>query len=72
VGSVYADNANTITAPGYQLLDLFASYRVTKNATLTARVRNATDKLYVSNATGTPLFIFGEPRSFELSLRATY
>jgi len=72
VGSVYADNANTITAPGYQLLDLFASYRVTKNATVTARVRNATDKLYVSNATGTPLFIFGEPRSFELALRATY
>ena len=72
VGSVYADNANTVTAPGYQLWDLFASYKLNKSTTLTARVRNVTDKLYVSNATGFPLFIFGEPRSFEVSLRAAF
>lgn len=72
VGSTYADNANTVSAPGYQLLDLFASHRVHRNATLTLRVRNATDRLYVSNATGAPMFILGEPRSIEASVRATF
>jgi len=72
VGSVYADNANTVTAPGYQLLDLFASYKLTNKTTLTGRIRNVADKLYVSNATGFPMFIFGEPRSIEVSLRAAF
>ena len=72
VGSVYSNAANVLTAPGYQLLDLFASYKLNRNTSLTARVRNATDKLYVSNVTGNALYIFGEPRSVELALRASF
>jgi iron complex outermembrane receptor protein len=47
VGSRFGDTANTIQAPGYTTLDLFGSYKLDKNTTLTARLRNATDILYV-------------------------
>jgi iron complex outermembrane receptor protein len=72
VGSRFGDTANTIQAPGYTTLDLFGSYKLDKNTTLTARLRNATDKLYVSYIAGTPMFIFGEPRSFELAVRSSF
>jgi iron complex outermembrane receptor protein len=72
VGSRYGDTANTIKAPSYEVLDIFSSYDLDRNTKLTARLRNATDNRYVSHIVGTPMYIFGEPRSFELVIRSSF
>lgn len=70
VGKVYADNANTQTWAAYTLLDLGMSYEVSRHATLTARVRNVTDKVYALNV-GTQAYL-GAPRTAELALRLRF
>ncbi|WP_370678627.1 TonB-dependent receptor [Comamonas sp. GB3 AK4-5] len=70
VGKVYADNANTQTWGAYTLLDLGLRYQLSRNATLTARVRNVTDKVYALNV-GTQAYL-GAPRTAELALRLRF
>lgn len=72
VGKVYGDIANTLTAPGYTLLDLGLAYRFNKSVSLSARVRNATDKVYASYVSLTPMFTLGEPRAADLTLRVNF
>lgn len=72
VGSVWGDNANTLKVDGYSLFDAQVSYKVNRNTSIVARGRNLADKEYVRFATGTPMFIYGEPRSFDIALRATF
>jgi len=67
VGSVYADNANTLKAPAYTLLGTFARYRLDEHTTLTGRVRNLTDQLYAKQAYGLQYYA-GAPRTFELAV----
>ncbi|RYF75540.1 MAG: TonB-dependent receptor, partial [Comamonadaceae bacterium] len=71
VGSVYADAANTLRWPAYTLLDLGLSYQVNRHTALTARVRNATDRVYAANA-GSTLVYLGAPRSADLALRVNF
>ena len=72
VGRVYADNANMLSVPGYDVWDWYVSYKVRKDTTLALRIRNLADKDYVMNVTGSPLLIYGEPRSIDLSVRASF
>lgn len=69
VGKVYADAANTVSAPGYTIYDLGFSYRIDRTLSLGGRIRNLTDKVYAANVTGTPMYYLGEPRSADLTLR---
>jgi iron complex outermembrane receptor protein len=72
VGDRYADNANRIRVPAYATFDAALSWSFGPRASLTARVRNLTDKEYVSWATGTPLYILGAPRTFLMELATTF
>ena len=72
VSSMYGDNANTIKAPGYTLLDFGLDYKHSKNLAFRASLRNATNKVYASNVPPTPMFYLGEPRSFDLSMRFNF
>ena len=72
VSSVYANSANTTSAPGYTLLGASLGYRVSRNLSLTARVNNLADKVYAANVTGTPMMYLGAPRTFELGLAARF
>ncbi len=72
VGQVYGDAANTVSAPAYTVFDAGLSYRIDKTFTLSARVRNLTDKLYATAVTGTPMFYLGEPRATDITLRASF
>lgn len=72
VGKTYANAANTVWAPSYVTLDAALAHRIDRNFTVTARVRNLTDKVYASNVTGTPMYYLGAPRSIELSLQARF
>ena len=47
-------------------------YRIDKTFTLSARVRNLTDKRYATAVTGTPMFYLGEPRAADITLRASF
>ncbi|MDO4768820.1 MAG: TonB-dependent receptor [Brachymonas sp.] len=72
VSSVYGDNANTIKAPAYTLLDFGLDYNYSKNLKFRANLRNATNKLYANNITHSRMFYLGEPRSFDVSMRLNF
>ncbi|MFK0310940.1 TonB-dependent receptor [Pseudomonas sp. NPDC090233] len=67
VGSVYADNANTLKAPAYTLFGAFARYRLDEHTTVTGRVRNLTDEVYAKQAYGLQYYM-GAPRTFEVAV----
>ena len=67
VGSVYADNANTLKAPAYTLFGTFARYRLDEHTTITGRVRNLTDEVYAKQAYGLQYYM-GAPRTFEVAV----
>lgn len=71
VGRVYADAANTTWAPAYTVFDAALSHRISRNVSVTGRVRNLADKVYAANATPT-MYYLGAPRSFELTLQARF
>lgn len=71
VGKVYADAANTVHWPSYTLLDLGLAWRIDRSATLTARVRNATDRIYAANVTSAMAYL-GAPRTVDLALRVAF
>jgi len=71
VGAVYADATNTQSWPGYTLVDLGMSYRINRNVQLTARLRNATDKVYASSVRSTMVYL-GAPRTADLALRVSF
>jgi iron complex outermembrane receptor protein len=65
VGERFADNANTIRAPDYTLLDAFVTYAPTGFINITLRGRNLTDATYAIASYGPTQFILGEPRAIE-------
>lgn len=67
VGSVYADNANSLKAPAYDLFGAFARYRLDEHTTVTGRVRNLTDEVYAKQAYGLQYYM-GPPRTFEVAV----
>ncbi|MDA7417380.1 TonB-dependent receptor [Xenophilus arseniciresistens] len=71
VGAVYADAANTQRWSAYTLLDLGLSYQFNRHTTLTARVRNATDRVYALNVGGTQAYL-GAPRTADVALRLNF
>lgn len=72
VSSRYGNTANTISDSAYVLYGAFASYRLQKNSSLIARVRNLTDKVYAASITGSPMFYLGAPRTFEVALQSSF
>jgi len=68
-GHMYTDNANEIRINGFTTLDAAVSYRM-RNALLTFRVRNLTDKLYATwVGRATSQVLLAPRRTFELSAR---
>jgi iron complex outermembrane receptor protein len=70
----FGNIANTMLLKSYTLLDLYASYRVSRHVSLTARVNNATDKTYAQWAdTNYPSQLqLGAPVSYEIGLVAHF
>lgn len=73
VDSRYVDDGNAEKMPEYTVFDASLNWMATDELTLTARIKNLTDEEdyviapYVSNQ-----WIFGDPRSYELSLRYSF
>lgn len=71
VGSAYANAANTLRWPAYTLVDLGLRYQLHRNAELTARLRNATDRIYAANV-GSNMAYLGAPRRFDVALNLRF
>jgi iron complex outermembrane receptor protein len=71
VGKVYADAPNTQYWPSYTLVDVALGWRIDRSATLTARIRNLTDKVYASTVSSTSAYL-GPPRTADLTLRVAF
>lgn len=74
LGDRFGNTANTLVLKGYALVDLYATYRLDRNLSLSARVNNATNKFYAQWADiNYPSQIqVGAPISYEIGLVAHF
>lgn len=70
VDKVYGNAANTTWWPSYTLVDLGLAWKINKTTSLTARVRNATDKVYAASV-GSMAYL-GAGRTADLTLQASF
>lgn len=63
-------DASNLTVSGYMLANLMARVQVTQQVQLSVNVNNLTDRTYYRQYGFYDGLIFGEPRSFSVSLRA--
>ena len=63
-------DATNLTVGGYTLVNLMARYQVTDNIQISANVTNLTDKTYYRQYGFYDGLIYGEPRSYSVTLRA--
>jgi iron complex outermembrane recepter protein len=69
----YTDDQNTAVLPAYTVVDAAVSWIVNSNTVIALRGRNLTDeKDYVLSEYVTNQWVFGDPRSYELSLRYSF
>ncbi|RYF62704.1 MAG: TonB-dependent receptor, partial [Comamonadaceae bacterium] len=66
VGRIQADAANTRFWPAYTLVDIGLAWKLSPTATLTGRVRNATDRIYAGEARNAQVYL-GEPRTLDVA-----
>ncbi|MCY1382338.1 TonB-dependent siderophore receptor [compost metagenome] len=68
-GPMYTDNANQIRINGFTTVDAAVSYRL-KNALLSFRVRNLTDRLYATwTGRAASQVLLAPRRTFEVSAK---
>lgn len=63
-------DASNLTVGGYTLVNLMARYQVTKEIQISANVNNLTDKTYYRQYGFYDGLIYGDPRSYSVTLRA--
>jgi iron complex outermembrane receptor protein len=71
VGKTFADNANTLTRPGYTVVNAGVQWKPDARTTMALRLYNLFDTIY---ATGGPTtqWLLGMPRTAELSLNVKF
>jgi iron complex outermembrane receptor protein len=72
VGRRFTDNGNDFRVPAYTVVDLGASYALTSSLALDVRLYNLFDAAYASSTYANEQWILGRPRSFDVSLRASF
>lgn len=66
-------SGTTIKAPGYTVVDAFASYNINENLTASLNIDNIMDKKYYERVASTRLFNFyGKPRTYTVKLQAKF
>jgi iron complex outermembrane receptor protein len=71
VAKRYGNTANTVWDPAYALLGASLSYQINRQAQLTLRAKNLTDKVYAASV-GTGSFYLGAPRSIDVTLNTSF
>lgn len=77
VSDRFADTANSIRVPAYTTFDTALNWTVKPDlrlpdVTLTARLRNITDAKWIEWATPAPMYIIGQPRTFEVAVSSKF
>lgn len=72
VGRRFTDNANDFRVPAYTVVDLAASYALTSSLALDLRLYNLFDANYAFSTYADEQWILGRPRSFDVSVRASF
>ena len=72
VGRRFSDNANRFRVPAYAVVDLSGSYPLTPNVALEVRVFNLFDRAYATTTYSDQQWLLGRPRSFDVSVRASF
>lgn len=72
VDNVFVDDANSTELPAYTTLDLSGKYKLNSRTSVEFRVRNATDELYATWASGVSQVIIANPRTYELGVRMKF
>jgi iron complex outermembrane recepter protein len=71
VGKTFADNANTLAHPAYNLVNAGVQWKPDANTTLSLRVYNLFDTIYATSG-GTTQWLLGMPRTAELALNVKF
>ena len=70
VDSRFGNDGNTQVLPSYTVIDASASWNVNERTQLIFRARNLTDdEDYILSQYVSDQWIFGDPRSYEISVR---
>jgi len=74
VGARFANPGNTVTLPGYAVVDAMAQYRIGRATTVQLNVRNLFDREYIVSAHGSSpnLNLPGAPRNATVTLRHSF
>lgn len=72
VGRRFSDEDNLFRVPSYAVVDLSATYAITQNIGVTARVYNLFDEAYAEGVYFDEQWILGRPQSFDVSVRAAF
>jgi iron complex outermembrane receptor protein len=72
VGRRFSDDANAFRVPAYTVVDLGATYALTKNVGLVVTLYNVFDKAYAEATYNDQQWILGRPRSVDVSIRANF
>ncbi|QIO36151.1 TonB-dependent receptor [Bradyrhizobium sp. 1(2017)] len=71
VGKTYADNANTVTRPAYNIVNAGVQWRPDPNTTVSFRVYNLFDEVYTTSG-GTTQWLLGMPRTAQLAVNVKF
>lgn len=71
VGKTYADNANTMTRPAYNVVNAGVQWNPDLNTTVSFRVYNLFDEVYTTSG-GTTQWLLGMPRTAQLAVNVKF
>ncbi|MBR0741826.1 TonB-dependent siderophore receptor [Bradyrhizobium liaoningense] len=71
VGKTYADNANTVTRPAYNIVNAGVQWKPDPNTTVSFRIYNLFDEVYTTSG-GTTQWLLGMPRTAQLAVNVKF
>ncbi|WP_063693956.1 TonB-dependent receptor [Bradyrhizobium stylosanthis] len=71
VGKTFADNANTVTRPAYNIVNAGVQWKPDPNTTVSFRVYNLFDEVYTTSG-GTTQWLLGMPRTAQLAVNVKF
>lgn len=72
VGKTYADNANTMTRPAYNIVNAGVQWKPDLNTTVSFRVYNLFDEIYATGNSGTNQWLLGMPRTARVAVNVKF
>lgn len=71
VGKTFADNANTLTRPAYNIVNAGLQWKPDLNTTVSFRIYNLFDEVYTTSG-GTTQWLLGMPRTAQLAVNVKF